>query len=81
MQMAEQRRVYCSNVSGKSNRASARYMVDHHAMPHSRLLTFTDGSDDVRVRCYMHTSEHRPQGWYAEKETTIRLSRPFRIDG
>jgi hypothetical protein len=58
-----------------------RYMVDHHAMPHSRLLTFTDGSDAVRVQCYMHTSEYRPQGWYAEKEATIHLSRPFRIDG
>ena len=28
----------------------------------SRLLTFEDGSDEVRVQCYLHTSQYAPQG-------------------
>ncbi len=47
--------------------------------PMSRLLTFTPGNDRVRVRCYMHTSHHAPQGWYEDAEREIRLSRPFVI--
>jgi len=46
--------------------------------PMSRLLTFTDGSDRVRVQCYLHTSHYAPQGWYAKAERVIRLGRPFR---
>ena len=46
--------------------------------PMSRLLTFTEGSADVRVQCYLHTSDHAPQGWYAPAERTIRLGKPFR---
>jgi len=45
--------------------------------PMSRLLTFTPGSDQVRVQCYLHTSEHAPQGWYAPAERTLPLSKPF----
>lgn len=47
-------------------------------VPKSRLLTFREGSPEVRVRCYMHTSEFLPQGWYAPAERTLRLARPFR---
>ncbi|QHE84624.1 metallophosphoesterase [Hydrogenophaga sp. BPS33] len=46
--------------------------------PLSRLMTFTEGSDLVRVRCYMHTSEYAPQGWYAPAERVLKLPRPFR---
>ena len=46
-------------------------------VPMSRLLTFTEGSNEVRVQCYLHTSEYAPQGWYPSAERTIRLSRPF----
>jgi len=44
----------------------------------SRLLKFTEGSRDVRVQCYLHTSQHAPQGWYVKAEKTIRLAKPFR---
>jgi hypothetical protein len=44
----------------------------------SRLLTFSDGSDEVRVQCYLHTDDYRPRGWYAAAERTIRLNRAFR---
>lgn len=47
-------------------------------LPMSRLLTFTEGSDQVRVQCYLHTSQHAPQGWYAKAERTLPLGRPWR---
>jgi hypothetical protein len=47
--------------------------------PMSRLLTFVDGSDQVRVQCYLHTSAFAPQGWYPEAERTLQLSKPFRV--
>jgi hypothetical protein len=46
--------------------------------PKSRLLTFTEGSDQLRIQCYLHTSDHAPQGWYAPAERTVRLTKPFR---
>jgi len=47
--------------------------------PMSRLLTFVDGSDRVRVQCYLHTSTFAPQGWYPKAERTLQLSTAFRI--
>ncbi len=47
-------------------------------VPKSRVLTFREGSCDVRIRCYMHTSEFLPQGWYMAAERTVGLSKPFR---
>jgi hypothetical protein len=61
--------------------ALTRYMVPEHAIPHSWLLTFTEGSDEVRAQCYMHTSEYKPQGWYEEAERTIKLSTAFSFEG
>jgi len=46
----------------------------------SRLLTFTDGSDEVRVQCFLHTSDFAPQGWYEPVEKTLKLSKPFRME-
>jgi hypothetical protein len=57
--------------------ALSRYHARKTTLPMSRLLTFTVGSSDVRVQCYLHTSQHAPQGWYAPAERTIPLSRPF----
>jgi hypothetical protein len=54
-----------------------RYHVPRTSVPKSRLLIFTEGSDHVRVQCYMHTSEFLPQGWYAKAERVLQLSRPF----
>lgn len=56
----------------------------HHGwkmtLPMSRLLTFTEGSDEVKVQCYLHTSDYAPQGWYGSAERVLRLSKPFRYD-
>lgn len=57
--------------------ALTRWFVKDHAMPHSRLLQFIDGSDSLTVQCYMHTSEYKPQGFYHEKEQTIQLTKPY----
>ncbi|MFW6060225.1 MAG: hypothetical protein ACODAQ_08585 [Phycisphaeraceae bacterium] len=45
--------------------------------PMSRVLTFTPGSDELRIRCYLHTSDYAPQGWYDKAERTLKLRRPF----
>jgi hypothetical protein len=47
-------------------------------VPMSRLLSFREGSRDVRIRCYIHTCEFLQQGWYPQAERVVRLSRPFR---
>ena len=59
--------------------ALTRYHGSRTAMPMSRLLTFTEGSDQVRVQCYLHSSEFAAQGWYANAERTIRIRWPFRM--
>ena len=46
-------------------------------VPMSRLLTFTDGSRDVNVGCYLHTTHYALQGWYAPAERTVNLRHPF----
>ncbi len=58
--------------------ALAQFHVRHTTVPMSRLLTFVDGSPDVRVQCYLHTSQYAPQGWYPKAERTLQLSNPFR---
>jgi hypothetical protein len=50
-----------------------------HRVPRSWLLTFTEGSDEVRAQCYLHSNEYASQGWYAKVERVVRLSKPFRI--
>ena len=59
--------------------ALTRYHVSKNTVPMSRLLTFTEGSRDVRVQCYLHTSHHAPQGWYEKTEKVIRLGKPFHL--
>lgn len=46
-------------------------------VPMSRLFTFTEGSRDVRIQCYMHTAQHAPVGWYAKAERTVQIRQPF----
>jgi len=46
--------------------------------PMSRLLTFTEGSDEVVIGCYLHTDDYAPQGWFAPAERRVRLRHPFR---
>ena len=59
--------------------ALARYHGRSRSVPMSRLLTFTEGSSEVRIQCYLHTSDHARQGWYEKAERTAHLSKPFRL--
>jgi hypothetical protein len=45
--------------------------------PMSRLITFSEGSNQVRVQCYLHTSQFAPQGWYPKAERTLALAKAF----
>ena len=59
---------------------NAAAMSQYHGrknVPMSRVLTFTEGSDELRVQCYLHTSQHAPQGWYAPAERPVPLRTPF----
>ena len=59
--------------------ALSRYHAAKTTLPMSRLLTFTEGSREVRVQCYLHTCQYAPQGWYAPAERVVRLSKPFHL--
>jgi hypothetical protein len=43
------------------------------------MLTFTGGNDEVTARCYLHSDENAPQGWYTKVERVIKLSKPFKM--
>ncbi|GIS83573.1 MAG: hypothetical protein CM1200mP15_22050 [Dehalococcoidia bacterium] len=38
-------------------------------VPLSRLLTFTEGSREVKVQCYLHTSGYAPEGGVGRSHT------------
>lgn len=59
--------------------ALTRWHMDRNrtGYPMSRVLEFTDGSDEVRVRCYLHTSQVSPRGWYNRAERTLKLRHAF----
>lgn len=42
-------------------------------------IAFTDGSATVTAQCYLHGSEHAPQGWYSRNDKVIKLSAPFNM--
>ncbi len=48
--------------------------------PMSRLLSFEEGSDRVRIQCYLHTSDYAPQGWYRAAERVVHVQRPFTVN-
>jgi hypothetical protein len=48
-------------------------------VPKSWLLTFTEGSDEVAVQCYLHTDEYAPQGWYDKVSRRVKLPKPFKM--
>lgn len=64
--------VHFINVAGLD-----RYHAMLRSIPLSRLITFTDESDEVRVQCYLHTSEYAPQGWYPKVERILKINKPF----
>jgi hypothetical protein len=45
--------------------------------PKSWRLTLEEGSDRLRVECYLHTDEFLPLGWYAPATRELILPRPF----
>ena len=55
------------------------HTAPENSIPRSWLLTFTEGSDEVRARCYLHGHEYAPQGWYDKVERVIKLSKPFKM--
>ena len=48
--------------------------------PSSRLLTFTEGSDQMKVQYYLHTRDYHFQGWYAPEEKIVELRTRFKLD-
>ena len=57
-----------------------RYMGEpENLVPRSWLLTFTDGSDEVSARCYLHSNDYAPQGWYPKADRVIKLSKRFKM--
>ena len=46
-------------------------------VPMSRVLTFTEGCDQVDVKCYLHSDHFAPQGWYEPARRTVPLKMPF----
>ncbi|MEX0762066.1 MAG: metallophosphoesterase [Dehalococcoidia bacterium] len=61
--------------------ALARHHAQRTTVPMSRLLTFTEGSETLNVRCYLHTGQYAPQGWYPPAERALRLRHPFQSAG
>ena len=62
--------------------ANISALTAHHGttcMPMSRLWTF-EGME-ATVRCYLHTSDHAPQGWYEPSTRTLSLGSEFRRSG
>ena len=57
--------------------SASKYHAGLTTLPISRLFTFSEGSDEVRVQCYLHTSDHAPQGWYAPAERTAKIRVAF----
>ena len=45
----------------------------------SRLMTFTEGSDEVLIQCYLHASNFAPQGWYPPAERRVKMGRAFKL--
>lgn len=59
--------------------ANVSALTAHHGdtcMPMSRVWSIV--GDEARVRCYLHTSDHAPQGWYPPAERRLHLSKRFR---
>ena len=65
---------YFLNVGAVSRYHNSK---ENPTTPVSRLITFAEGSDEVRVQCYLHTSQYAPQGWYSPAERTLKLAKAF----
>jgi hypothetical protein len=58
--------------------ALTKYHAGSKSTPMSRLLVFGEGQRSCEVRCYLHTSDYAPQGWYEPGYREIGLRHPFR---
>jgi len=57
--------------------ALTKYHVQGKAVPMSRLLSFEPGLNSVEVKCYLHTADYAPGGWYEAAERRVPLRHPF----
>ncbi|HTM50431.1 MAG TPA: hypothetical protein VL285_17175, partial [Bryobacteraceae bacterium] len=55
--------------------ALTKYHSASKSTPMSRLLTFQ--GNQVRIQCYLHTSDFAAQGWYAKAERTLTLKHAY----
>ncbi len=62
------------------NAASLTRYHGPQSVPMSRLLTFQAGCPVVQCRCYLHTSEFRPQGWYKQHAHELKLNHAFSLN-
>ena len=58
--------------------ALARHHAAYTTVPMSRHFSFVPGRAEVLIRCYLHTSDHAPQGWYERAQRIAPLRHPFR---
>ena len=64
--------------------ANVAALTRHHGQhkralfPLTRLLTFSEGSRELRIQCYLHTTDYAAQGWYAPAERVVPLRMPYR---
>jgi len=57
--------------------AMTRFHANRPVPPKSRLLTFTEGSNELDMQCYIHTSEFLPVGWYDSVRRVAPLRHQF----
>ncbi len=62
--------VWFVNVS-----ALARFHARRTTLPMSRVWTVS--GEEALVRCYLHTDQHAPRGWYEKGERRLKLAKRF----
>ena len=55
--------------------ALARFHARLTTLPMSRVWTVS--GDEALVRCYLHTDQHAPRGWYEKSERRLKLAKRF----
>jgi hypothetical protein len=56
--------------------ALTRYHAPH-SVPMSRVLDFVEGGNELSIRCYMHSNEFLPRGWYDKAARIVPLRHAF----
>lgn len=55
--------------------ALSAHHVRRTTVPMSRVWTLS--GNEALVRCYLHTNQHAPQGWYTSAERRLELAKSF----